>query len=227
MSTKTPLPLGRRQLMKLVATVAALPGLRAQTSTPPATIPTPQPQGGRGEQVPQRVSKNMVIDALAVMGLYFTDPQLDMLLPVVNRTLASYETVRKIDVPLDTAPAISFSPLLPGFKLPKGSAVYRPPRAPALLKFKNPAELAFLPAVQLGALIRAKRITSLALTQMYLQRLKTYGPKLNCVITLTEDLALDQAKQADASLRRGRVLSPLHGVPFGAKDLFDTKGILT
>src|SRR4051812_19701777 len=170
MSTKTPLPLGRRRLLKLVASIAALPAVAAQTTAPPSSAPpssapptsAPPPTQlsgrGRGEQVPQRVSKNMVIDALAVMGLSFTDPQLDMLLPVVNRTLASYEAVRKIDVPPDTAPAISFSPLLPGFKLPKGPAVYRPHRAPGLLRFKQPEELAFLPAIQLGAMVRAKRI---------------------------------------------------------------------
>jgi Asp-tRNA(Asn)/Glu-tRNA(Gln) amidotransferase A subunit family amidase len=219
MTLKTPLPLGRRQLMKLVAAVASLPALQAQQ---------PGAGGRRGQPAgPQRVSKEMVVSALGVMGLTFTDPQLEMLLPVVNRTLTSYESVRKIDVPLDTAPAISFSPLLPGFKLPKGSAVYRPAKAPARLRFKQREELAFLPAIQLGALIRAKRITSVALTEMYLERLKTYAPKLNCVITLTEELALEQAKQADAALRRGRVLSALHGVPYGAKDLFDTKGILT
>jgi Asp-tRNA(Asn)/Glu-tRNA(Gln) amidotransferase A subunit family amidase len=62
---------------------------------------------------------------------------------------------------------------------------------------------------------------------MYLDRLRTYGPKLHCVITLTGDLALDEASRADAALRRGKHLSPVHGVPYGAKDLFDTKGILT
>ena len=201
--------------MKLVATLAAGSGIaEAQSST---TVATPPPA----------LSKDTVVAALRVMGLTFTDAQVDMLLPTVTRTLASYGAVRNVDVPLETAPAISFSPLLPGFKLPKSPAVYRPVKLPPLPRFKQPDELAFLPAVQLGALVRSRRITSTVLTRMYLDRLKAFSPRLNCVITLTEDLALEQAKQADATLRRGKVLSPLHGVPFGAKDLFDTKDILT
>jgi Asp-tRNA(Asn)/Glu-tRNA(Gln) amidotransferase A subunit family amidase len=204
-------PLGRRNWLKLIAALTAMPALNAQAPDPEAP----------------RVSKAMVQAALAALGLAFTDPQLDMMLPGVNRSLAQYEQLRKIDVPLDTPPAILFSPVLPGHPVPRGKSVYRPGKSPALLKFKNPEELAFLPATQLGALVRARKITSTALTRMYLDRLKTYGPKLNCVITLTEELALDQANKADVAMRRGRHLSPLHGVPYGAKDLFDTKGILT
>jgi Asp-tRNA(Asn)/Glu-tRNA(Gln) amidotransferase A subunit family amidase len=169
----------------------------------------------------------MATTALATMGLTFTDAQIEMMLPTVNGTLASFEQLRKIEIPADTSPALLFSPIVPGHTLPTGKATYHPPKSHSLPRFKDPEELCFLPAIQLGALIRAKKITSIALTKMYLERLKTYGPKLLCVITLTEDLALEQAGQADADARRGRRHSPLHGVPYGAKDLFDTKGILT
>jgi Asp-tRNA(Asn)/Glu-tRNA(Gln) amidotransferase A subunit family amidase len=207
---KTTLPrLSRRFWLQLI------PGLALAQAQSPAP------------QTPQRVTKEMVVAALATMGLQFTDPQLDMLLPAVNRQLASFEALRGVDIPLDTPPAISFSPVFPGAPAPRGKSVFRQDRAPVLRRFQNPEELAFLNATELGALIRAKRITSTALTKMYLERLKTYGPKLNCVITLTEELALGQAKDADTAIRRGRHLGPLHGVPYGAKDLFDTKGILT
>ena len=224
MASAPKLPLPRRTWLKLMATLAAMPA-SAQQPAPPA-----QPAAGRrgrGEPIPQRVNKDMAMAALATLGLQFTDPQLDMLLPVVNRQLASYEELRKINIPAETPPALLFFPVQPGSPLPIGPSTWRAPKAPALRRFKDPEELAFLPAVHLGALIRAKKITSTALTKMYLQRLKTYSPKLLCVITLTEDLALEQAKQADTDLRRGRHHSPLHGVPYGAKDLFDTKGILT
>ena len=224
MASAPKLPLPRRTWLKLMATLAAMPA-SAQQPAPPA-----QPAAGRrgrGEPIPQRVNKDMAMAALATLGLQFTDPQLDMLLPVVNRQLASYEELRKINIPAETPPALLFFPVQPGSPLPIGPSTWRAPQAPALRRFKDPEELAFLPAVHLGALIRAKKITSTALTKMYLQRLKTYSPKLLCVITLTEDLALEQAKQADTDLRRGRHHSPLHGVPYGAKDLFDTKGILT
>ena len=214
----------RRVWMQLMGALAAGPALKAQPPATPTTAPPPQ---GSIALVPQRVTKDMAVAALATLGLTFADPQIDMLLPTVNRLYARYEELRKIDIPSETPPAILFSPVIAGYPAPRGRSTWRPGKAPALIRYAQPDELAFSTALQLGAMIRAKRITSASLTRMYLDRLKMYGPKLNCVITLTEDLALEQAKQADASLRRGRHLSPLHGVPYGAKDLFDTKGILT
>src|SRR4029078_3898682 len=79
----------------------------------------------------------------------------------------------------------------------------------------------------LAELIRTRRISSTELTKMYLARLKKYGTKLFCVVTLTEDLALKQAAAADAEIKRGKYRGPLHGIPWGAKDLFATKGIKT
>ena len=227
------LPLPRRTWLKFMATLAAMPAaaLAQPPSGPPPSTQPPSPGGGRGRgrgaPVPQIVNREMAIAALKGMGLEFTDAQVDMMLPTVNRTLQNFEALRKIEIAPEVPPALLFSPLVPGHPLPKGASVYRPPAAPKPIRFKDPEELAFLPAVQLGALIRSKRITSTGLTKMYLERLKRHSPKLLCVITLTEDLALEQAKQADADLRRGRIHSPLHGVPYGAKDLFDTKGILT
>jgi Asp-tRNA(Asn)/Glu-tRNA(Gln) amidotransferase A subunit family amidase len=206
----------RRTWLKLMAALATTRAAEAQS-----TAPNPSPAQ------PPRVSKEMVAAALATMGLSFTDPQLEMMLPAVNQSLVRYEQLRKVGIPLDTPPAISFSPLLAGFPVPHGASVFRPGKAPALVRFAKPEELAFLPARQLGALVRARKITSITLTKMYLERLRTYGPKLHCIITLTGDLALEEAQKADTALRRGRHLSALHGVPYGAKDLFDTKGILT
>jgi Asp-tRNA(Asn)/Glu-tRNA(Gln) amidotransferase A subunit family amidase len=79
----------------------------------------------------------------------------------------------------------------------------------------------------LARLVRARKVTSVELTQMYLARLKKYGPRLECVITLTEDLALTQARKADEEIAAGRYRGPLHGIPYGAKDLLATKGIRT
>jgi Asp-tRNA(Asn)/Glu-tRNA(Gln) amidotransferase A subunit family amidase len=204
----------RRTWLQLLPALAAMPALKAQAPAP-------------AESASPRVTKEMVAGALAGMGLEFSDAHIEMMLPAVNRQFAQFEILRKLEIPLDTPPAMTFSPVFAGFKVPTGRSFFRRGKAPALLRFGKPEELALLPATQLGALIAARRITSVALTKMYLERLKTYGPKLNCVITLTADLALDQAHSADASLRRGRRHSPLHGVPYGAKDLFDTKGILT
>src|SRR5439155_19898501 len=88
-------------------------------------------------------------------------------------------------------------------------------------------ELAFLPVTELSELVRRKRVTSVQLTQMYLARLKKYDPVLRCVITLTEDRAFTQAHAADEEIRRGRYRGPLHGIPWGAKDLLAVRGYKT
>ncbi len=175
-----------------------------------------------------RVTKDQVQAALKLFGLEFQDAELDMMLRNVNRALYNYEALRKIDVPYGTEPAFAFHPGLPDRKPERGPRRFvttirrtRPARP------KNPEHLAFLPVTELAPLVRFREVSSTELTRLYLERLKTYGPKLLCVITLTEDLALERAAQADRELRAGRYRGPLHGIPYGVKDLFDSKGILT
>jgi Asp-tRNA(Asn)/Glu-tRNA(Gln) amidotransferase A subunit family amidase len=96
-----------------------------------------------------------------------------------------------------------------------------------LVVFKEVEELAFLPVTQLAPLLRTKKVTSVALTKMYVSRLKKYSPKLLNVITLTEEVALQQAARADSEIAAGRYRGPLHGIPYGVKDLMNTKGIRT
>lgn len=175
---------------------------------------------------PQRVTAEMLRQALAAIGLSFSEAQLMMMLPGANRYFTAWENLRKLDVPLDTPPAIQFSPLLPGVAPPHGQSKFEN-KPPAIAARSSDEDLAFLSALELGALVRAHKVTPLELTKLYLARLKTFAPKLNCVITLTDDLALEQAERATAEAKKGKFRSPLHGVPYGAKDLFDTKGILT
>lgn len=222
--------LNRRNFVKVLpaAGVAALAVSKAplktlaQTPTPtPLPSPTPSP-------TPLRITKEMMHNAEKLIGIELTDAQETMALRGVNSNLDSYEVVRKIDIPLDTEPAIVFHPALPGFHIK---------RAPAKVKFRfgrnEPAQfksiedLAFATVPQLAELIRTKKISSVELTKMYLARLKKYAPKLLCVVTLTEDLAMKQAQAADDELKRGKYRGPLHGIPWGAKDLFATKGIKT
>ncbi len=206
--------MNRRALLQAFPALLALSELSVAQDTQP-------------QQPPLRISKEMLRQALQLAGLEFTEAQLDLMLPGVNRNLASYESLRKITVPLDTEPAYAFRPLLPGEKLPSGRPKWQPTRFRPLTKWGKLDELAFLPATELGALVKAKRITPTELTKMYVERLKIYSPKLNCTITLTEDLALEQAAKATAEIQRGHHRGPLHGIPYGAKDLFNTKGIRT
>ncbi|HEY2933836.1 MAG TPA: amidase [Acidobacteriota bacterium] len=181
------------------------------------------------QQQPQpesRISRQALRGGEELIGIELTEAQAQMALSGVNRNLASYETLRKIEIPLDTEPAISFHPIRPAKSPAAGPALFRPARA-AAPAFRSAEDLAFLAVPQLAELIRSRKISSLDLTRMYLARLKRYGPKLNCTITLTEDLALQQASKADQEIGKRRYRGPLHGIPWGAKDLFATRGIPT
>ena len=91
----------------------------------------------------------------------------------------------------------------------------------------NAEDIAFLPAHKLASLLKERKITSVKLTEIYLERLKRLNPTLLCAVTITEDLARAQATQADAEIKAGKYRGPLHGLPYGVKDLFATKGIPT
>jgi len=184
----------------------------------------------QAQEQTRRINKETLECGEKIFGVDFTDADQEQALNGVNRNLDTYEQLRKFDVPLDTEPAFTFKPYLPG-KKPKAGAT---PNAKLKISFQAPAtkpasldELAFLPVTALAPLVQRKDVSSTDLTRMYLERLKKYGSKLNCIVTLTEDLALGQAAQADKEIRAGRYRGPLHGIPWGAKDLFATKGILT
>lgn len=219
----------RRNFVKLLPALGAaglaatnLP-LDALAQTP---TPTPVPSPSPSPTPPLRITQEMMHQAEKLIGIELTDAQEAMALSGVNRNLDAYEANRKIDVPLDTEPAIAFHPARAKKELygPKTKFRFGKVEAP---QFNTIEELAFATVPQLAELIRTRRISSTELTKMYLARLKNYGTKLLCVVTLTEDLALKQAAAADAEIKRGKYRGPLHGIPWGAKDLFATKGIKT
>jgi Asp-tRNA(Asn)/Glu-tRNA(Gln) amidotransferase A subunit family amidase len=220
---------GRRNFVKLLPAmgaaglVASKAPLGALAQTP---SPTPVPSPSPSPTPPPRITKEMMKQAEKLIGIELTDAQEAMALGGVNRNLDSYETIRKIDVPLDTEPAITFHPMRAKKELYVPKTKFRFGKV-ELPQFKTVEDLAFATVPQLAELIRTRKISSTELTKMYLDRLKRYGPKLLCVVTLTEELALKQAAAADAEIKRGKYRGPLHGIPWGAKDLFATKGIKT
>src|SRR3989440_272447 len=220
----------RRAFVKVLpaAGAAAIVATKAPLMTL-AQTPTPTPQASpSASPAATRVKKDDLKHAERIMGIDFNDKEEDMALSGVNRNLDSYDAVRKIDVPLDTEPAIVFHPELPGFHVKRASAKTKfrfGKNEPA--QYKSVEDLAFATVPQLAELIRTKKVSSVELTKMYLSRLKKYGPRLRCVVTLAEDLAMKQAEGADNDLKRGKYRGPLHGIPWGAKDLFATKGIKT
>ncbi len=183
-------------------------------------------QGPQQQPAATRVKKESMHAAEQLIGIELTEAQETMALPGVDRALTGYENLRKINVPLDTEPAFAFHPAPPSKKTDSSLRAFKPGKveAPA---FKNIEDLAFCTTLQLAELVRTKKITPVALTRMYLDRLKRFGPKLICVVTLTEDLAMHQAEEATKEIARGKYRGPLHGIPWGAKDLFATKGIPT
>ncbi len=190
------------------------------------------------QQPPPRIDKPTLDCAEKIFGVDFTEAEEEQAASVVNQNLASFERLRELNIPLDTEPAVTFRPYLPGRK-PKpgatpGAKIKVALQPPLYFARDRPAargsaldELAFLPVTALAPLLQRRQVSSTDLTKMYLERLKKHGPALNCVVTLTEELALAQAAQADREIRAGRYKGPLHGIPWGAKDLFAAKGIPT
>ena len=165
--------------------------------------------------------------ALRLADRTYSETDRKLMLAGVSEMRRGMQRVRQATVPQGAEPAIRFDPWVPGVPLPSGKAVFRPtrPRPPAYSG--DPESLAYLPVSLLSAMLRARKITSVELTRMYLNRLRRFDPQLLCVVTLTEELALRQAEQADREIAAGRWRGPLHGIPWGAKDLLFTKGIRT
>jgi Asp-tRNA(Asn)/Glu-tRNA(Gln) amidotransferase A subunit family amidase len=186
----------------------------------------------RGGQQPAalRISRDQLIAGLKLIGIEFPDAELEMMMRRVNSALGAYEALRKQEIPYGTEPAFAFHPGLPGRKPIAGPQRFSTTISPAAAVVKPPADLetvAFWPVAKLAPLLRSRAVSSTDLTKMYLGRMKKYAPQLLCLITLTEDLALEQAAAADREIRAGRYRGPLHGIPYGVKDLFDTNGIRT
>ena len=218
----------RRTFVRLISAIsaAAVAVPHLITAETLAQTPSPTPSPSPSPTPALRVNKDMLRAAEQLFGIELTDAQRQMALQNANTNLERYETLRKIDVPLDTEPATLFRPALPGKSFSWRPTKFRLSRT-QFPQFKETEDLAFATVPQLAELIRTRRVSSVELTRMYIARLKKYGPKLNCTVTLTEDLAMSQAKAADADIRRGKYRGPLHGIPWGAKDLFATKGIRT
>lgn len=161
-------------------------------------------------------------------GLKFDDAEREMMVDGLKQQEVRIEALHKIELPNSVPPAIVFDPL------PAGTLPPREKKAPfvrtATKTVTLPAaddEIAFLPVTALSDLIRRGKLKPSRLTDIYLTRLKTYDPVLRCVITLTEDRARAQAAQADKEIASGKYRGPLHGIPWGAKDLLAVKGYKT
>jgi Asp-tRNA(Asn)/Glu-tRNA(Gln) amidotransferase A subunit family amidase len=176
----------------------------------------------------EEITAATIACAEEIAGLKFSDEQRQQMLDGLKSQETQIEQLHAIPLDNAVAPAVHFDPVPPGvtLKLPTKHATIPSRVAPRAVP-RDLEELAFLPVTELAELVRRRKVTSTQLTEMYLGRLKRYDPVLQAVITLTEDRARRQAKAADDEIARGRYRGPLHGIPWGAKDLLAVKGYKT
>jgi Asp-tRNA(Asn)/Glu-tRNA(Gln) amidotransferase A subunit family amidase len=174
-----------------------------------------------------RVTKEMLRSAAAVTGQVFTDQQLDQVLEGVNQHLAEYSALHTIDLDNSVAPPFYFNPVVPGMKIDQAKRPFQTSAAEQVTRPKNLEDVAFWPVTKLAELVRSKQVRSGELTEMYIARIKRHNPALLCVVTITEDLAMRQARAADQEIAAGHYRGPLHGIPWGIKDLAAVKGYRT
>ncbi len=174
-----------------------------------------------------RVEIDSSYHAMNPMDLHFDSLEQVMIDSGMAELLDAYRAIRAYGLPNSTPPAIQFNPLPYGFQIPDPTPKmdWEIPEGVSMPSWK--ADLAFMSIPELASLIRSGEISCLALTEFYLNRLKKYDPQLHCVVTLTEEYAIEQAKKMDAELAAGKDRGILHGIPFGAKDLFAFPGYPT
>lgn len=177
--------------------------------------------------VDEEITTKTVTHASTLLGLEFTPAEKDSMIDGLTENRKDYRTLRSLKIDNAVPPALVFNPIPPGMSFDR---LQRPidwniPDNVVLPADRD--ELAFYTIKQLASLIKHKKVSSVELTNFFLDRLKTHGDTLQAVVTLTEERALEQARQMDRELARGTYRGPLHGIPYTIKDLFATKGYKT
>jgi Asp-tRNA(Asn)/Glu-tRNA(Gln) amidotransferase A subunit family amidase len=174
-----------------------------------------------------RVTLAMIEEALRLSGIEVGEEEKKTLVEGANRNLTGYEEIRKLHIPPDVSPPFHFSSVVPGMNISKTKLPFRLSAAPSVKRPGNLEDVAFWPLRHLAELVRTKQVSSLELTDMYLARLHRYNPVLNNVVTFLDDYGRAEAKRADAEIAAGKYKGPLHGIPWGAKDIISVKGYKT
>jgi Asp-tRNA(Asn)/Glu-tRNA(Gln) amidotransferase A subunit family amidase len=203
----------------------ALLALAAGSSTSAdAQVPSPDSKPDSPKITPE-----MIDQAAVIAGVSFTSEQRQLMIDGLTSQRDDAVEIRKLNLPNGVAPSLIFDPVPAGARL---DTVRKPAKlgpAPTVsgISVAKEDSIAFATVRQLGELLRTRKITSVELAKLYLARLRRYDPTLHFVITLTEERALKQAAQADAEIAAGQYRGPLHGIPWGAKDLLAVKGYPT
>src|SRR6478609_2988463 len=173
------------------------------------------------------ISKSDIPAAARLLDLKFTQKEIDTMYDGVKENLAGYRMMHKQTLNNNVPMSLWQSPVLPGMKFAEKQETIKWNISSAARVPENKNDLAFYNILQLASLIKNKKISSVELTQFFIDRIKKYGDSLQCVISVTEELAMQQAKQADEEIANGKYRGPLHGIPYGLKDLFAVKGTKT
>ncbi len=180
---------------------------------------------GQGDQA---FTINDVRAAQKLIGLEFTPNEIDTMYDYLQRNRSGYDTLRTFELDYAVTPALYFDPRPLNFPVfPLQQPIYWPTPDTLTTLPDDQNELAFYTIIQLAQLLKTKQISSLELTRFFIERIKQHDPVLKATITLTEELALDQARRADAEIAAGNYRGPLHGIPYGIKDLCAVPGYKT
>jgi Asp-tRNA(Asn)/Glu-tRNA(Gln) amidotransferase A subunit family amidase len=171
------------------------------------------------------ITSETIAEAEKLLGVAYTEAERALMVEGFSEQIELAADRRAADLPHTLAPASRFDPRLPGWTWPQVGP-FRPSEAP-VRPLPAAEDIAFAPVTALSGWIKSRALTSVRLTEIYLERIQRLGPALECIVTVTEDQALDQARNADRLLADGIYLGPLHGIPWGAKDLLDTAGVPT
>src|SRR5262245_29770505 len=208
-------PLSRR------AVLASLAGLGLGTAAFQRALAAQAEQAGQ-------VTPEMITQAEWIAGITLTEEDRKAVASAVQRDRRRYETLREVALANSVPPALAFfaaPPQQAGAEIRRGEV--RPIESAAPERPPADEDLAFLPVTELAALVRTKKVSSIELTKLYLSRLKRFDDLLKCVVSLTEELAMEQAERADREIAAGRYRGPLHGIPWGAKDIISWPGYKT
>ena len=173
------------------------------------------------------ITKDMIDNAAKIAGVAIPDEYKEMMLENLNDHAKGFEEIFQLHIPNSVEPSLLFLPETSGVKFETQKLPLRISAAPTIAVSKKLEELAFATVRELAELVRTRKVSSASLTGRYLERLKRYDARLKFVVTLTEERALAQAKEADREIASGKYRGPLHGLPWGAKDLLAVKGYPT
>jgi len=222
----------RRDLIKGVAFTSVLAGAGAvggcseKAAKPLKKKTAPGAEPGSAPEI-VKLNEGLISAAEKVNALSFTPQERTMMIEGLERALESLAKIRGTAFGIQEAPALVFDPRPARAKIRPQKNILNPSRAYAAPLPKNDADIAFASVAQQGAWMRSKAISSSALTEIYLKRIERFNERLSAYITVTDDLAREQAAKADDDFSKGRDRGPLHGIPFALKDLADTAGIRT